>query len=292
MLKICLIPTNFKLRKFVIVLGLIANLLLMKSVIRWIDLNYYNENIYDTWGSITTNEDWSKAQPLPKNLDKSWLASRKIDNIYYIAHALGGSGTLTANTYAAFEESRNRGFKLYEVDIFLDEAGHLRCYHGPDTPSAFNPKESCILDTLLPMIDKAEGWVVLDIKTDFQITGNKIIDLVKINHLSQRVIFQLYHPDELSWFSEKARQVSLPVPIVTVYESKRSANHIANHTQKLNIDVLTVPFKRLRSMKKFNARVKLFTHPIHNCKDWEKVHQGVEINGIYALSSTDIGKCK
>lgn len=292
MSKIRLIPTNWKSPKFVIALSLIVVLFLIKSAIRWIDLNYYNENIYDTWGAITTNEDWSKAQPLPKNLDKSWLASGKKGNIYYIAHALGGSGTLTANTYTAFEVSKDRGFKLYEVDISLDETGLLRCHHGPDTPSVYNPKKSCTLETLLPMIDKAEGWAVLDIKTNFQTTGNKIIDLVKRNHLSQRVIFQLYRPDELSWFSEKARQVSLPVPIVTVYESKRSANHIASQTKKLNIEVLTVPLKKLPSMKRLGAKVKIFTHPVHNCKDWKKASQGLEISGIYALSSANIGNCK
>lgn len=119
MSKIRLIPTNWKSPKFVIALSLIVALFLIKSAIRWIDLNYYNENIYDTWGAITTNEDWSKAQPLPKNLDKSWLASGKKGNIYYIAHALGGSGTLTANTYTAFEVSKDRGFKLYEVEFPL-----------------------------------------------------------------------------------------------------------------------------------------------------------------------------
>jgi glycerophosphoryl diester phosphodiesterase len=273
-----------------LLLAIVTFTILLKISIRYIDLNYCQENIYDTWGALTTSEDWSKAQPLPKNLDSSWLSSEKKDGVYYIAHALGGAETSTSNTYSAFLRSKERGFKLYEVDVFLDAAGFLRCHHGPESPPKYDPQQSCTLDTLLPMIDKSKGWAVLDIKTDFRVTADKVISLLNINHLHKKVIFQLYNPDELTWFNNKAKQYNLSTPIITVYKSRRSANHIAKNAKKLNIRVLTVPFKRLRSMENIQ-NIQLFTHPIHNCKDWSKTNYDIQITGIYALSSTDISIC-
>lgn len=280
---------NRTLRIVAIVAIVLITIIAIQGCIRYYDLHYNQEKIYDTWGSLTSTEDWEKAQPLPKNLDASWLATEKKDGIYYIAHALGGAETPTSNTYSAFLASKMQGIKLYEVDVFLDDRGFLRCHHGPSNPSSLT-KTSCTLDSLLPMIDKIGGYAILDIKTDFRITGDKVLKLIKSNHLSQIVIFQLYSPDELAWFASNAQLVKLPTPIITVYKSKRSANHIANNAKSLNIEVLTVPFKRLPSMKNIR-NVKLFTHPIHTCQDWAKTNYDLKISGIYALSSTDISKC-
>jgi hypothetical protein len=205
---------------------------------------------------------------------------------------LGRSAGPTANTYAAFEEAKRRGFRLFEVDISLDDEGRLRCHHGPEPIPPYDPASSCTLDRLLPLIDRANGWIILDIKTDFYPTAEKILEVAGSKGLSHRLVFQLYRPDELRWFGEMAKATPLPQPIVTVYNSRRSANHIASHAASLRIEVLTVPADKINSLTLTNKGFSLFTHPVHDCADWERIRPDIPVEGIYAVQSTDISKCQ
>jgi glycerophosphoryl diester phosphodiesterase len=264
-----------------------------KPVIRKLDLEFFHEQLKDAVGRLTSNEDWNKVVPLRSNTDTRWLAQAKSSgSLIYIAHALGGSGTATGNTLPAFEAARAKGYRLFEVDISLDEQGRLRCHHGPELAPSFDEKSSCTFERLLPMVDQVDGWVVVDIKTDFYKTAEKILQAAQERRMTQRLIFQLYHSDQLAWFEKMAAMTRLPTPIVTVYDSKRSANHIIQYARAIGIQALTIPTEKLDSLGYIDPAITLLTHPIHSCADWEAIRPDLKIGGIYASISVNLSTCK
>lgn len=264
-----------------------------KPVVRDIDLRFFHERLKDTVGRLFTKEDWQKATALSNKEDDRWLVeSKKAGHLIYIAHALGGSGTSAGNTLPALTVARAKGYRLFEVDISLDKQQRLRCHHGPEEPGPFDEKSSCTFDRLLPMVEQADGWVVADIKTDFYKTAGKMLKVAQDQGLEHRLIFQLYHSDQLAWFEKMSATTPLPTPIVTVYDSKRSANHIMRAARGLGIQALTVPTEKLDSLEFVDPKLILLTHPIHSCADWEAVRADVRIDGIYSSTAVDLPACK
>jgi hypothetical protein len=264
-----------------------------KPVLRDIDLRFFHEELKDTLGRFTSHEDWQRATPLRKREDSRWLVeAKKANHLINVAHALGGSGSSAGNTLPAFAVAKAEGYRLFEVDISLDEQSRLRCHHGPEEPPAFDEASSCTFDRLLPMVDKADGWVVADIKTDFYQTAEKMLQVAREQGLSHRLIFQLYHSDQLAWFEKVSAATTLATPIVTVYDSKRSANHIMKVASALGIQVLTIPTEKLDSLQFVDPKLTLLTHPIHSCSDWEAIRPDVRIDGIYSSTAVDLRRCK
>ena len=266
-------------------------LLLFKRQLMSVDSVYFHESLRDEIGMLISNDDWASAMPLPRSTDRSWLESKGQASIYRIAHALGPSNAKFENTYAAFEQSSAAGFLLFEVDISLDEAGRLRCHHGPGAMSKFVSGESCTLDGLFERIRNRPGWFVLDIKTDFAETADRIVALARKKSMQSHLIFQLYGAKDLQWFSKTASDIFLPVPIVTTYSSRRSANHILGQLDRLNVEIAVVPNERLASIRPNMTKAILFTHPVHNCTDWGLVVNQSRISGIYTVTGFDVSSC-
>jgi hypothetical protein len=239
----------------------------------------------DAWGSIRWHEDWGTATPLPTGLDSSWLdgATRPV----LVAHALGASGTRAANTLEAIAPSARDGFRLYEVDLWLDSAGELRCQHEDETASSLGP-DDCTLARLIPRVAALGGWVILDIKSDFAATGRAIVRLLQANGLASRVVFQIYRADQVELFAQWARQVPLAEPLVTTYASHRSVQHIADHALALNVRVLTLPLADVPLLKRRPTGVKVLVHPVHTCADWRQARD-VRVDGMYTLVGLDCG---
>jgi hypothetical protein len=233
-----------------------------KPALVWADIRWAQESVRDVWGRIAYDEDWQSLPPLPKELDYRWLdaASRPL----LIAHALGEAATPTQNSLAALHRALSSGLRLLEVDVWLDEAGVLRCHHGPDRPQPWAPG-GCTLAEALHAAAKHQAWLVLDIKTDFALTGEAVVRAFAKDPAAARLVFQLYRPADVALFSRWAAIAQLPGPIVTAYRARRSLVHIAGATQRLGIRAITVPLYRLPALQRAVGRLTLLVHPVHDC---------------------------
>jgi hypothetical protein len=252
------------------------------STLRWIDIHVLKETLKDQWGKWYHAEDWSEPAPLPSNLDYSWL--KKVSRPILIAHALGESGRLDQNSLAAQQRALSAGIKLLEVDVWLDEAGRLRCHHGPDSPAAPVAGE-CSLQVAAHAAADQEAWLVLDIKTDFQQTGEAIFQQFLTVPSASQLIFQLYRPTDIQLFSLWASPLNLPGPIVTTYRARRSLRHIASQLDRIGVEAITYPLNRGEAMPETSALQGLtrLVHPVHDCVSLKKAkHQ--KADGYYLLT--------
>jgi hypothetical protein len=248
--------------------------------LRYVDKNYLNETLKDFRAQLQSDEDWSSL-PEAVAYDYRWLEAYDGDEFIRIAHALGGRGD--ANTFAAYEAATRKGYRLFEVDLWLDENKRIRCHHGPEKPNPLDA-ESCTLDRLLARLSPGE-YLVLDIKTDFFETSRVIIDGLKNTPEIEKIIFQLYLPDHIAQFSLWMETYPLAGPIVTAYSSSRSLNHVYKAVEKSGIKAMSFPIERLPAIKA-DRKIRLFAHPIANCDDIKKLSlEGV--HGAYVKNDLD-----
>jgi len=259
--------------------------ILAKPTAKWIDLHWAGGALKDTWGDLRWQEDWGSAVPLPAGLDGSWLDSAKRPVV--IAHAIGASGTIAADTIEALAPAEQDGFRLFEVDLWLDAAGELRCQHDDKTADPLFTTD-CTLARLLPRVAALGGWVVLDIKSDFPAAGRAVLQLVRSNGLARHVVFQLYRADHLTLFAQWVQLAPFAEPIVTTYASHRSVQHIADHAQALRVRALTLPLVDMPMLQRRPAGVALLVHPVHNCVDWRTARDN-HVTGIYTLTHLQCG---
>lgn len=272
------------LRSWIILLFLLASLGFWTALpaLRWIDIHVFRETFKDHWGSLYHSEDWSELVPLPLNLDYSWIqnASRPI----LIAHALGEADRLDQNSLAAQQRALSSGLRYLEVDVWLDEAERLRCHHGPDLPKAPVAGE-CSLKSAAHAAASHDAWLVIDIKTDFQLTGEAIVQQFHTDASASRLIFQLYRPADIYLFSLWAPLLNLPGPIVTVYQARRSLPHIATQLSRIGIKAITYPIYRGAALSDTTVFQDLtrFVHPVHDCKALEEAKRQ-KVDGYYLLT--------
>lgn len=231
--------------------------------LRWLDQNLLNESLKDGWGRWWHEEDWQEASELPRDLDYSWL--RQAGQPVLIAHALGEAGKPGQNTLAAMRRSLASGLRLLEVDLWLDKQGLLRCHHGPDVPGPFQAGD-CTLPSALGLAASNQAWLVLDIKTDFRITGEAIVKHIAGDPSAAWLVFQLYRPGDMKLFADWSSQAPLPGPIVTAYLARRSVRHVARHAARIGARVLTIPLPRAAALGAVATPLTLLVHPVHDCE--------------------------
>jgi hypothetical protein len=280
-----MIPIFFQgLKSWIILLSLLASLWFWTALpaLRWIDIHFFSETLKDRWGALYHSEDWSELAPLPFDLDYSWLknASRPI----LIAHALGEAGHLDQNSLVAQQRALSAGLKYLEIDVWLDEAERLRCHHGPDIPLA-PVTEECNLKSAVHAAAYWDAWLVIDIKTDFKLTGEAIVQQFRTDPSSSRLIFQLYRPADIYLFSLWAPLLNLPGPIVTAYQARRSLSHIATQLSRIGIKAITYPIYRGAALSDTSVFQDLtrFAHPVHDCKALKEAKRQ-KIDGYYLLT--------
>lgn len=228
---------------------------------RWLDYKFFDERIKDYVGAIYFKEDWNAT---PVINAESW-GNRIEQRELYVAHALGGSGESNDNSFEALDTAIQLGFNIFEVDIWLDSDGKLRCHHGPGLP----PKEtvnSCTYNGLIKKIEKNNFILILDIKTDFKSTGDLLVKQTPFE-VSKNVVFQLYEPKHFSYFIDWQRSKKFPFPLVTLYRSKRSIKHVLTALNKKGVTSFVVPSKLLNNIDK-SSNLTLFTHPVHSCSQY------------------------
>lgn len=258
-------------------------LLMTTPALRWLDIHVFGENLKDAWGRWRYAEDWSGPAPLPRGLDYRWLQAS--DRPILIAHALGSAGQEDQNSLGAQQRALRAGFKLLEIDVWLDEAGRLRCHHGPIPPVAPTPGE-CSLAAAAHAAAAADAWLVLDIKTDFQPTGEAIFQQFRTDPSASRLIFQLYRPADIGPFAAWAPVLKLPGPIVTAYRARRSLRHIAGQLDRLGIQAFTFPIYRGDALPHAagppgTARL---VHPVHDCAELGDARR-LAADGVYVLTA-------
>ncbi|MCE4558054.1 hypothetical protein [Pelomonas cellulosilytica] len=250
-----------------------------RAYLHLIDSEWLGERVMDTLARVRSVEDWSSVLPLRPDQDYAWIEGSGAP--VRIAHALGESGSPTANTLAAMRRSYEAGLRLFEVDLILDR-GELRCQHDPGPPSG-KAQTGCTFDALLAALP-ADAWLVLDIKTDFASTGQRIVDRLKSPADARRVVFQLYRPEDFARFDAWQQQAALPGPIVTAYLAHRRLDHVALHAARAGVRVLTVPIHRLPALSTRPVGLEVMVHPVHDCVSWD-VATRAKVNGVYALAS-------
>ncbi len=252
---------------------------------RWlhrVDSEWLGERIMDTLTRVRSSEDWSSAQPLQPSQDYRWLKAAGAP--IRIAHALGESGMPTANTLGAMRRAYQAGFRIFEVDLVLED-GELRCQHDPG-PQTEMVRDGCTFETLLGALPP-DAFLVLDIKTDFEAVGRRIVERVTGTSDAPRVVFQLYRPEDFRSFGLWQSQAPLPGPILTAYLSHRRVDHVAANVGRLGVKALTLPLERLPALSVRPGGVSLLVHPVHSCETWGQARNRAD--GAYALSSLRCG---
>lgn len=251
-----------------------------------VDATVLGERAMDTLTRLQSDEDWSTAEALRPGQDYEWMRAGGAP--MRIAHALGESGLVTANTLAAARRAYAAGFRLLEVDL-VDEDGELRCQHDPG-PQGNLVKDGCTFDALIAAVPP-DAWLVLDIKKDFATVGQRIVDRVVATGDARRIVFQLYRPEDVAlfnrWQARTNAQAPLPGPILTAYLAHRRVDHVAKHAARIGVQAFTLPLDRLPALAQKPASGMLLVHPVHNCASWAQAL--LRADGVYTLSSLHCG---
>lgn len=247
-----------------------------------VDAQLLGERAMDTYTRWRSDEDWSTAEALRLGQDYGWLKAG--GEPVRIAHALGESGSATANTLAAARRAYAAGFRLLEVDLVL-EGGELRCQHDPG-PQGELIKDGCTFDTLIVALPR-DAWLVLDIKTEFAAVGQRIVDRAVKTGDAPRLVFQLYRPEDFALFNRWQAQAPLPGPILTAYLAHRRIDHVAMQAARIGVGAFTLPLDRLPALSARPSGAALLVHPVHHCASWEEALRRAD--GVYALSSLRCG---
>lgn len=224
-----------------------------------IDQRLFHEAAKDAIGRFVAHEDWSRVATLGPAQDYGWLLRRQ--GPLHIAHGLGEiSGE--ANSLAALRRSAAAGFQFFEVDLWLDK-DVVHCFHGPGVPPTIDAG-GCTLDSLMAALPR-DAWLILDIKTDFQSTGDRIVQSLRASGTASRVIFQLYKPEQFAVFRRWQETLPLPGPIVTAYLARRSANTVAAAAAQAGARAFTLPLDRLDGFSRRPPGLAVLAHPFYDC---------------------------
>ncbi|MCA6216850.1 hypothetical protein KGA65_09895 [Ideonella sp. B7] len=268
---------------FVIALALPPVRTKIKALAHEADVAWFGEHLQDVWGHFALGEDWARVHPLRQPQDYAWLDDAGPSPVR-IAHALGDSGGPEANSVAAMRRAVAAGMRLLEVDLSLEAGGELRCAHDPGTPRA---AQACTFESLMAALP-AGAWVVLDIKSDFAATGERVVQALRADGRARQVVFQLYRPEDVALFKRWQAQLDLPGPIVTAYLSHRSVDTVAREGARLGVRAFTLPMWRLAAFSHRPDGLSMFVHPVHDCEAWHEA-QAARVRGIYTRTDVRCG---
>lgn len=253
-----------------------------KPLIIFLDCRIFDERIRGLYGRHLAKERWELAPRIPGDMNYMWLDSR--GGMVRIGHALGSSGTEIANQLGALSAARQAGLNVLEVDLWLDDLGNLRCFHGPGDPGPVTAR-SCTLERLLSATQSHGEYIILDIKTNFAETSSAVTQVLnKRPEARRRIIYQLYHPGDVKFFANLPHVKEYAGPIMTAYVSRSSLSDFVEGARHIGVKAVTFPFTRRHALPKKPHDMVFLVHPVHDCRTLA-VSQSAGYDGIYTLSS-------
>jgi hypothetical protein len=252
-----------------------------RAVLIRVDRQYFDESVRGIYGRYLAGEDWSDVPSLPSGLSYDWLESES--QLLRIGHALGGVGSELANDLSALPLTSLEGLKVLEVDISMHNDGSLRCFHGPGDSGPLLP-QTCTFARLVRATADSGEYLVLDIKTDFAITSERIAaELRETPSERRRIVFQLYRPADFATFHSLDGVRDLAGPIVTAYVARSSLARVIAGASGAGVKVVAVPLQRLAALGELPAGMRVLVHPVHDC-DAYAVALRAHANGVYVPS--------
>ena len=257
---------------------LIMAIIVPNKFIKEIDEEYFDSNVRNFYGYYIKKEHWDLKDI---NFEQNNILKYSKNNFINIAHGLGARNTNNENTYEALSISLSQGFKFFEVDIFLDLDGNLNCSHDN---TEF--KTLCNLEDLLRKVHTKKSYLIIDIKSEFSKTFNRIIQRSRLNNdpMWSSLILQIYMPDQLEYYyKSKEHKRFFNPPIISTYKSNRKISDICKELLNTGIDTIAISSNKAkvnaRSCKKYNILI----HPVQSCLEITKFDN---VNGIFTNSET------
>lgn len=229
----------------------------------------------DIRASILGLDDWSSFHKTVQGAawSNDWLQPTISDK--GVGHALGARFLKDENSLTAYNKAVRVGYRLLEVDVWLARSGVLYCSHDEPAPNV--PLES--LTTLEQVFNQVEAdnvFLIIDFKQDAAYLIPAIATLAKKLSVTDRVIFQIYHANDLLLVtSETSVEHRFGRPIITTYKSPHSSDHLARQVQRLGLAGLIVQRERVPQITKHISHTRIFSHPISNCEDLQHLPRGI-----------------
>lgn len=250
--------------------------------IKIIDEEYFDSNIRNIYGYYIKKEYWDLK-------DASFMENNILqysnNNFVNIAHGLGARNTDQENSYEAFNYSLTRGFKFFEVDIFLDYDGNLNCSH--DEPKF---KSFCNLEDLLRKVHARKSYLIIDIKSDFYKTFNLIAEIAESTDdpIWTSLILQIYKPKELEHYSKSlAHKRFFNPPIISTYKSNRKISGICKELTNTGIDTIALAKNKARFHDSSCEEFNIIIFPVQSCGE---ILDFNNISGIF--TNNEIHPCR
>ena len=269
---------SYVVKKILVPLSIIVFLTGSLTFIKEIDEEYFDTNIRNFYGLYIKNEYWGLEDI---NFAENNILKYSEDNFINIAHGLGGRNTDKENAYEGFDIASSKGFKFFEVDIFLDPAGNLNCSH--DEPKF---ETLCNLEDLLRKVHAKKSYLIIDIKSDFHKTFNLIAKKAesKYDPMWSSLILQIYKPKELDYYSTTAAHYKFfNPPIISTYKSNRKISDTCKELAHTGIDTIALSIRKASLQHGACKEFNIIVHPVRSCSDIEDLKN---ISGIFTNSET------
>lgn len=208
-----------------------------------------------------------------------------------IAHGLGPQLWAGANSRKTFEESRKRGFRIFEIDISVTTDGQLICYHGDSAEelerlSWRRYQEIMAAKGIEPLLfSEVVGWArdypdirfVLDVKNRFDDAYRMMRAAIGQPALGQSFIPQVYFFDELPQFRADHFFAG---EIFTAYRTRMRTTTILKNAERLHVKVVALTRNRADSLGRMPPSITILTYIVDDA--FEAAHfRAIGVRGIY-----------
>jgi glycerophosphoryl diester phosphodiesterase len=228
--------------------------------------------------------------PPKRAVTSDWTRHREV------AHALGlWQGMAYTNSLEALLESRERGFRVFEVDLEFTSDGVLVATHGwPDGPmSVAEFREAAEVrgfsgltfrELLGVFAEWRDSYLILDTKGSSTAMWREVARLARaeLPDSLERLIPQLYSPVR----RDVAETAAFDRVLITLYRSSAPDWFILRFLRSSGIDVVTAPPSRLSGsfLRDLNdLGVKVYAHTIDD-PDSAATLRARGVHGVYSGS--------
>lgn len=205
--------------------------------------------------------------------DYSWIGD---ESFLPIAHGLGPKLYGGDNAIKTLIKGRERGFRIFEVDISMTSDNVLVCWHGGEEQAInmtsysdylaickSNKQAPCSFDDIVNYAySNPEVYFVLDVKNRFYDSYSKIRKAVAEQKLGKSFIPQVYDFDQLQYIRKGGLFAG---EIFTSYLSFLTTRQIFDFAKKYDVKAVTLTMERFwESVGNFPSDTAILTHPVND----------------------------